>query len=164
MKKIFLFFVLNFLSFAIFSQEKTLPSVEVKNLKGASVNTKNLVKDGKPIIISFWATWCKPCIEELTAISEEYSAWQQETGVILYAVSVDDSKSNGRIKPLVNNKDWEYEILLDANGDFKREMNVVDIPHIFIVDGNNKIVWQHTGYIRGDETEVIEQIRKLIKK
>ncbi len=138
-----------------------IPSVDIKDLQGNPFNTSSISNDGKPMILSFWATWCKPCIKELSAISDEYDDWVEETGVKLVAVSVDDARSSKMVEPLVNGKGWEYEVLLDPNGDFKRAMNVGLIPHIFLIDGKGNIVWQHTSFAEGSELELIKLVRKL---
>lgn len=140
---------------------KKIPSVTVKNLAGETINTAELSNNGKPMIISFWALWCKPCINELTTIADVYGDWTTETGVKLIAVSIDDARSTAKVGPTVNGKGWEYEVLLDANGDFKRAMNVNMIPHTFLVNGNGEIVWQHTSFSEGSELELIDMVRKL---
>lgn len=138
-----------------------MPSVNVLDMNGKKISTADLNNNGKPYIISFWATWCKPCVKELTTIAEVYEEWQEETGVKLIAVSIDDSRSTAQVKTLVNGKNWDYEILLDANSDFKRAMNVNAVPHTFIVNGKGEIVWQHTSFSEGSELELISLIRKL---
>ena len=143
------------------NQKAQIPSVEVKTLELKTSNTSEISNDKKPIVLSFWATWCKPCIKELDAIAENYEDWQEETGVKVVAISIDNSRSMGRVSPFVNGKDWDYEVYLDPNGDFKRAMNVVNVPHTFLIDENGKIVWQHTTYADGDEEELYELIKKL---
>lgn len=148
-----------------FSQEGNfkIPSVDIKTMDGKKFNTSDIKNDGKPIIIDFWATWCKPCVMELTAIAENYSDWQEQTGVKIYAVTIDDSKSVNRVAPFVNGKGWEYEILIDQNSDFKRALNVINVPHVFVVDGNGNIIYQHTTYAEGDEKLLFEIIKKVSK-
>jgi len=168
-KHLILALSLLFMASCIFAQEqapksgKKIPSVNVKNIEGNPFNTSGISNNGKPIIISFWATWCKPCIKELTAIADVYDEWIEETGVKLIAVSVDDSRSTNQVRPLVNGKGWEYEVLLDANGDFKRAMNVGPIPHTFLLNGNGEIVWSHTTFSEGAELDLIDLVRKLNK-
>jgi len=164
MKKILIILITILVSSGItFSQERSLPNIEVKTLKGGSFNIQELENDGKPMVISFWATWCKPCKKELNAIAEVYEDWQDETGVKLIAISIDDTRSMSKVAPYVNSSDWEYDIYLDSNSDLKRAMGVSVVPHTFLINGDGKIVWQHKGYIDGDEDELYEQIEHLVK-
>lgn len=164
MKKITLIITISiFLIGIAFSQEKQtnkLPSVDIKKIDGSVFNTSEIINDG-PIFLSFWATWCKPCIKELIAIDENYVDWQEETNFKVYAVSIDDTKSMSRVAPFVNGRAWEFEVLLDANSDFKRAMNVINVPHSFILDRTGKVIWQHTSYSPGDEDEIYEILKKL---
>lgn len=164
MRKLGIIFTFVLFTFMLSAQEeggKTLPSVTVKTITGESFNTADIENDGNPIIVSFWALWCHPCIKELTTIADVYEDWQEETGVKLYAISIDDARSTAKVGPLVNGKGWEYEVLLDPNGDFKRALNVNMIPHTFVLDGNKNIVWQHTSFAEGAELDLIEIIRKV---
>ena len=145
------------------ASQAELPSVQLKDINGNSVNTAQLSNDGKPMVISFFALWCKPCRRELKAINEVYADWQDETGMKLIAVSIDEAQNEQKVKPLVEGSGWEYEVLLDPNGEFKRQMGVTDIPHVFIVDGQGNVVWNHKGYVDGGEEEIIEKLRELTK-
>lgn len=138
-----------------------IPSVQLKDLQGRPVDSSTLSNDGKPFIVSFWATWCKPCIRELKAINEVYPDWIDETGVKLYAVSIDEAQNSGKVKPMVDSRGWEFEILLDQNRDFARAMGAQNPPHLIIFDGKGNIVESHSGYTEGSEEHVIEIIRKL---
>lgn len=141
--------------------KRRIPKVDVKTLEGEIVSTSSFENGGSPLIISFWATWCKPCVQELTTISDVYEDWQDETGVKIIAVSIDNSRSSGGVATLVNGKNWDYEIYLDENGDFKRAMGVNLVPHTFLVDGKGNIVWEHTSFTEGSELELISLVRKL---
>ena len=140
-----------------------LPHVIIKDISGQSVSTDTLSNGGKPFVIDFFATWCKPCNRELDAISEVYEDWQQETGVKIIAVSIDQAHNINKVKPLVDNHGWEYEVLLDPNSDFKRALGIQMIPYVLIVDGKGNIVYKHNGYTDGAETELIEKVRELVK-
>jgi len=142
---------------------RKIPAADIKTLDGKSFNTSKISNNGKPIIISFWATWCKPCKKELDAIADEYADWKKETGVKLIAISIDDSKSSAKVPAEVKAKGWEYEVYLDVNQDFKRAMNVNNVPYTCIVNGKGEIVWQHNSYNEGDEDKLYEAVKKIAK-
>jgi len=140
-----------------------IPVVTIKNLDGSKVSTSTFTNNGKPIIISFWATWCKPCKKELDNILDDYADWQKETGVKIIAISIDDARTMPKVITDAKTKGWPYEIYIDDNQDFKRAMNVNAVPHTFIIDGKGEIVWSHNSYAEGDEIYLYENIKHLIK-
>ena len=159
------FFMAASLAFAALTASAALPSVMLNDVDGTQIDTATLSNDGKPIIISFFATWCKPCMRELKAIHEVYPEWQDETGVRLVAVSIDEGQNTQKVKPLVEGKGWsDYQVLLDPAGEFKRQLGVNDIPHVFVVDGEGNIVWNHQGYVDGGEEDILEAVQKAAKK
>lgn len=143
---------------SVFAQ---LPSVQLKDINGKTVDTQKISNGGKPIVISFWATYCKPCVRELKAIHELLPDWEEETGVKVILVSIDQAQDAQKVKPMIDGLGWEYECLLDPNGDFKRLMNVQNAPHLFVLDGKGTIVYNHAGYTDGGEAEVYEVLKKL---
>lgn len=156
--------VMAFIAIATAAGAQSLPAVTLKDINGKTIRTDTLSNGGKPFIIDFFATWCKPCNRELTAISEVYEDWQEETGVKVIAVSIDQAQNINKVKPLVDGNGWEYDVLLDPNSDFKRALGIQMIPYVLIVDGNGKIVYKHNGYTEGAENELIETVRELLKK
>ncbi|MDG5490095.1 TlpA disulfide reductase family protein [Psychroserpens sp. SPM9] len=145
----------------VFAQD-VLPRMQVKTLNGDQIQLEDISKDNQLVIISLWATWCVPCKKELDAISDVYDDWVDETNVKLYAVSVDDSRTVKRVKPLVSGKGWEFDILLDTNSDLKRQLNAPTIPLTLLVK-NNKILYRHSGYTPGSEDELFEKIKEFSK-
>lgn len=143
---------------------QSLPAIQLKDIQGKPVNTAQLTNNGKPLLISFFALWCKPCMKELNAISEVYGDWQKETGVRLIAVSIDDARNSSKVPSFVRAHNFEWTTLLDPNSDFKRAMGVNQIPHLFLLDGAGNIVWQHTSYNEGSEEVIYNQLMKLKKQ
>ncbi|MEQ8324764.1 MAG: TlpA disulfide reductase family protein [Vicingaceae bacterium] len=164
MKKLIILPLVLFACFTgVYSQGAQIPEVTLKDINERPFNTADIDNDGKPIIINFWATWCSPCKRELNNIAELYPDWVEETGVKIYAVTIDDARNVGKVEPYVNGKGWEYEILLDMNQDLKRAMSVNNIPHTFLVDHNKQVVWQHNSYSEGDEYHLYELVQKLAR-
>ena len=160
MKK--LIFVLLALSASVSFSQDELPNVKLINMDGETVNLRDAANNEGPVVISLWATWCVPCLKELDAISEVYEDWQDETNVKLIAVSIDDSRTVKRVKPLINGKGWEYEILLDSNNDVKRALGAATVP-LTVVVKDGKIVYRHSGYNPGAENELYEYVQKHSK-
>ena len=139
-----------------------IPSVELKDLGDMTVDTRAFVEEADgPVLFCFWATWCSPCKRELNNYADLYADWQDETGVELVAVSIDDPRSMMRVKPYVNSVSWDYTVLLDPNKAFARAMQVNNVPHTFLVNAEGEVVWQHNNYADGDEEELYEELLKL---
>lgn len=162
MKRLILFLTLSF-AFFLNNVLAQLPAVTLKTMNGTEVRTDTLSNGGKPFIIDFFATWCKPCNRELDAINEVYEEWQEETGVKIFAVSIDQAQNINKVKPLVSNHGWEYDVLLDPNSEFLRAVGGQMIPYTLVVDAKGKIVYKHSGYTDGAETEIIKKVRELLK-
>lgn len=143
-----------------FDAAAQLPEVQLKDLRGRTVNAAQLGNDGKPFVVSFFATWCKPCMRELKAIAEVYPDWQDETGVKMYVISIDDAQNLSKVRPLVDSEGWEYEVLLDTNNDLFRALGIQAVPHVLVFDGEGRMIMNHSGYTDGAESEIIETIRK----
>lgn len=137
-----------------------LPAVRIKNLTGQQIAFSSIaaLSEGAPVIVSFWASWCIPCITELNTISEQYEARQKQTPFKLLAISVDDTRTSGKVRSLVAGKGWPYDIYLDQNSELKRAFNINEIPYVMVLK-NGKIIYQHTGYMAGNEEELFEAIK-----
>ena len=148
-----------------FSQSKKtdLPGIDIKTLDGKWVSAKTIQKD-KPMVISFGATWCKPCVRELDAIRDVLPDWNDEFDFQMVTVSVDDSRSEHRVAPFVKAREWNYEFYLDPNSELKRALNAPTVPHTFLYNKKGKLVWQHSGFTEGDEDELYEKLLEVTKK
>lgn len=156
--------LLSFLFLAAFTGDKLFPKVAVKTLEGKSVNTGDYVGKGNPTVVSFWATWCSPCKRELDAISDIYADWQEEYGVDLIAISIDDARASAKVPGLVSSKGWDFTILIDTQQKCGQELGFQTIPQTFLLDGAGNIVYSHNGYSPGDEFELEEKIKNLARK
>ena len=142
--------------------QNELPNVKLETMEGENTTLRDAATNDGVTIVSLWATWCVPCLKELDAISEVYDDWQDETKVNLIAISIDDSRTVKRVKPLINGKGWDYTILLDTNNDVKRALGAATVPLTLLVK-DGKIVYRHSGYSPGAENELYEEIKKNSK-
>ncbi|OYU95081.1 MAG: hypothetical protein CFE21_12300 [Bacteroidetes bacterium B1(2017)] len=166
MKKLLSIALITLISFSAWAQKdgQTMPNMVLKDVNGKSVNMADFSKTGKITIVSFWATWCSPCKKELNNINEVYDDWKNKYDLQLVAVCTDNARNVQKVKPYVDGQGWEYEVIMDMNQDFQRALNIVQIPHTFLLDQNGKIVYQHSGYVEGDEFALEEKIKSLLEK
>jgi len=148
-----------FVSVLTFAQ---VPSVKVENSKGETIDTKSILESGKPTIISFWSTSCKPCIRELDAVYDALPDWKASADFAVVAVSTDDSRLLAKARSFAEGRGWgeDFLLLFDKNQDFMRAMNVSQVPHVFVIDGKGKIVYSHTSYLPGNELELLKAVKK----
>lgn len=155
-------FIINlfFIGFNLNAQTN-LPDVSISNLEGKKISLKtDFSEKDKLYVYSFWATWCTPCINELDEINDLQKTWKKEVNFDVIAVSIDDSRTQKRVKPLTNGKEWEFIILLDSNQDLKRALTIVNVPYTIVVK-NNMIVHVQNGYVPGNELELFEKLKSL---
>jgi peroxiredoxin len=143
---------------------QTMPNLVLKDMNGKSRNMEDFSKSGKITIVSFWATWCSPCKKELNNIHDVYDDWKNKYDLQLVAVCTDNARNTQKVKPYVDGQGWEFEIIMDVNQDLQRALNIVQIPHTFLLDQNGKVVYQHSGYVEGDEFALEEKIKTLMEK
>lgn len=160
MKTILKFAIFLIIPISAISQDQ-LPNIDVKDLKNRTVNLKSdFSEKDKIYVFSFWATWCMPCLKELEAINEHYDEWSKELNMELVAISIDDSRTKKRIRPLVNGRNWPYTVLHDENQTLKRALSIVNIPYTLVVKNNN-IEYIFNGYSQGSEEEMYKSLKKL---
>ena len=143
------------------SAQKVLPDVSLTNLEGKQISTKsNFAEKDKLYVFTFWATWCTPCINELDELNDVQAEWKKSVNFEVIAISIDDSRTQKRVKPLTSGKEWDFKILLDSNQDLKRALSIVNVPYTVVVK-NNIIVHVQNGYVPGSETELLEKLKSL---
>lgn len=135
---------------------------KLEDLEGNTVELKSELGSG-PVLLSFWATWCKPCIEELSEFKKIYAEFKDD-GFKMFAISTDDERTVAKVKPMVKSKDYNFPVLLDTNSDIARLYYAQAMPYSVILNKEGYIVYSHLGYMRGDEIKVRDKISELIGK
>lgn len=155
--------IFSFLIMSSFTIEKKFPSANIKTLEGKTVNIQEYIGKGTPVIISFWASWCSPCKRELDVMSEVYPEWKKNYGVELIAITTDDSRGLAKVPGIVASKGWPFIVLADTNNELQQALGFQSIPETFLLDGAGNIIYTHSGYNLGDELELEEKIKEIVK-
>jgi peroxiredoxin len=167
MKIVLILFLIVAFSVSLFSQDNSKgirkgPDFTLENLDGNLVELYKEVGDG-PILLSFWATWCKPCLEELNDYKQIYNEYKDK-GFKMYAISTDDENTVAKVKPLVKSKGYNFPVLLDTNSDAVRLYYAQSVPYSVILDKKGMIIYSHLGYMKGDEVKVKQIIDSEVNK
>lgn len=142
--------------------DKKFPTISLKSLDGKAVDIQKEFVKNKLTVVSYWATWCSPCKKELDAIKELYPEWKKD-GIGLIAVTIDNAQQINKVKPMVQQKGWTYQVLSDVNGESLRALSFQSVPQTFVVDAQGNIVYSHNGYNPGDEFELEKKLKSLLK-
>jgi thiol-disulfide isomerase/thioredoxin len=141
-----------------FSQQLKLPELELKDIYDKKIQAQTICDSNDFTVLSFWATWCGPCIKELISIDSIYHDWQKKYNLRLVAVNIDGPQKKSAVIKKIADYNWKYYVILDDNSDFATAMGVSSPPHIFLLNRNGDVIWQHAGYKRGDEVELEKKI------
>lgn len=159
MKKIISILVAAVAAAALCQAQEISPNAIVKDLSGNSIQMGDVLKDDV-VIVSFWATWCKPCQNELDALAEIEDIWADKLRVV--AISIDDARSASKVRSTVKAKMWPYEVYTDENSTLAKSLNISTIPFVMIVSGG-KTVYSHTGYTPGSERLLVDKALSFLE-
>ena len=142
-----------------FNAQKLVPNIPLETFKGSYTTMNKELSEDNFYILSFWATWCVPCINDLDALNEVYEELSKDLKFKGYAISTDDSRTKRRVRPLVNGKRFKFDVLLDENHDLKRALNISGLPHTIITQ-QNQIHHRRVGYAPGEELGLLDKLKE----
>ena len=141
---------------------KTAPNFTLTDIDGKQFELNKIIGEG-PVLLSFWATWCKPCMEELAEFNKIYNDLKGK-GFKLIAVSTDNEKTVAKVKPFIKSRNYNFTVLMDTNSEVARKYYAQQIPYSVMLDKNGSIIYSHLGYMKGDEKKVRSLIEEQLKK
>jgi peroxiredoxin len=145
------------------AEDARAPDFRSTDLNGDEVRLADLLGKG-PIVVDFWATWCKPCIKELPYIQRMHDEYSSR-GLQVFAVSIDSPKSQSRVKPFIAGRKFTFPVLLDPGQDvFAKLQGKGSVPYVVVLDAEGRIRYRHTGYRPGDEKELEEVVVGLLEE
>ena len=143
-----LFFILAItLSLTSLAQNAFPYTAALKDVNGKTVDSKTFTNGGKPVVIDFWASWCVPCIIKYNSMKEVYTKWQEETGVRIIAVSIDNNpQAIAKAKEMAAKYGWPFEIYFDEEKKLFSQLTSEEaVPNSFFYDKDLKLVTNKTG-------------------
>jgi len=145
---------------ALLAQDNVLPKVKIKDQRNRQVSVQEIAGD-KLTLLNFWATYCVPCRKEmplLNALHEKY----EDDNVQVVGIAIDDSRTVSRVKPLIKSLKLDYPVYLDTEQKLYKHFNTKAMPFSILVAPGGAVIWEHTGYVPGDEYEMEEQIKAFL--
>ena len=158
MKLFFALIIAGLITFSLSAQ--SINHMRLKTVDNKRFEIKEYLGEG-PVVIAFWATYCKPCRKELPAIKDVYEKYKDQ-GLTILAISIDSPRSLSKVKTFVKKSDLPYVFLVDPNGEQSTKLHVKDIPYTLLANKSGEIVYTHRGYREGDEKELDEKIAELL--
>jgi peroxiredoxin len=118
---------------------------------------------GKLVFLTFWATWCAPCRQELPILENVQKKLGQDK-VMVYAVSFREPEESQReVKRRARLTGWQITLLEDPGGRIAGQYGISAIPHLFSIGRDGKILTVRTGYGKGSIDELVEDINAALK-
>jgi peroxiredoxin len=159
MKKVF-FFILFLLFISLKSYSQIYNDFTLQDLEGNDVKLSKLLEKG-PVMISFWATWCSPCKEEMKKLFPVYEKYK-DRGFTYLAINQDNQKSVSKVKSYINANGYSFPVVLDPDKSVFESYSGVGIPYSLLISKDKKIISKHLGYVTGDEIKIESEIKNAL--
>jgi cytochrome c biogenesis protein CcmG, thiol:disulfide interchange protein DsbE len=162
MKKVTLLFVFT-LFLSGFLKSQTYSDFTLQDLNDNEVTLSKLLEKG-PVLMSFWATWCSPCKEEMKRVNSIYEKYK-DSGFTYLAINQDNQKSVSLVKSYITAKDYAFPVVFDSDKRiFEAYSGKDEIPYALLIGKNKEILSVHTGFKTGDEVKIEEEIKDALGK
>ncbi|RMF06349.1 MAG: TlpA family protein disulfide reductase [Candidatus Neomarinimicrobiota bacterium] len=139
-----------------------LPDFTIQLVDGKTVAVRELWQEG-PLLIDFWATWCVPCKKEMRYLNTFHDQYSSQ-GFRVLTVNQDTPRSLGKVRSYIHSNRYHFLVGLDPNKQISQLLNAVVLPTTLIVNQDGEIIWQHQGFLPGDEQEIERVIQTVLKE
>ena len=145
----------------LFAEEKAR-LIKLSDITGKKYDLKDLLKKG-PVLVDFWATWCKPCKEYFPHLERMHKKYERE-GLSIIGINEDGPRNKRKIRPFLHSLNISFPILIDETAEVMSDYGVYSLPTWFLIGKDGYIVRIHRGYIKGDENLLENEIKSLLFK
>lgn len=156
---IFIFIVSSISVSPLYSQ---ITDLNFETIDGKLVQLSDYTARG-PVYMSFWALWCKVCKEELRVLNDMVEKHSDKSFTLL-AINLDSPKSLAKVKAYIKSQGFVFPVILDPNEQIFQSFNGQHLPFAVLLDTNGNTVSVRTGYLPGEESEIEEEILKLVSR
>lgn len=115
---------------------------------------------GKPALLLFWATWCKPCKAELSSMKDTFDQLAAR-GLNVVLISEDNQKSKSRVKPYLDSKGFTWNALHDPDGEVLKLYGGTSLPFSVLLDAEGSPVYEHRGEMK-DASDMLAKANELL--
>ena len=151
-----------------FADGATVPEAQIAPLMTSTILNADgyplFIKQfmGRPLLINFWATWCPPCVAELTALDRAVTKLASEVEVLL--ISVDRGGSNKALPFLRERGINRPNLAFDAKATLSKEMGVRGLPTSFLISADQQYSWIYIGPREWSDAKMIAELKQLADK
>lgn len=159
MKKVICLLVLTFV-FVTFAKAQMYYEFTLPDLDGNDVSMQKILDKSEIVMLSFWATWCTPCKEEMKKMAELYDKYKSQ-GFEYVAISVDNQKSVAKVKAFITAQEYSFPVLLDTDKRvFEGYSGKDEMPYSVMLNKKKEIIAVHVGFKTGDEVTIEKEIKE----
>ncbi|WP_373047737.1 TlpA disulfide reductase family protein [Vulgatibacter sp.] len=152
--------VLGFATSAVAQDRPQAADFSLRTLGGERLKLSEM--QGKVVILSFWATWCAPCKQELPVLQKLLEKYGKD-GLEVLAVNIDDPKTVAEVRRFVADRKLTMKVPLDADSKVLSKFNPrMSVPFLQIIDRKGRRAVQHTGFSSGAEETLEKEVVALL--
>ena len=134
-----------------------LESLSLPDLDGKEVALGTLLGSG-PVLLDFWATWCKPCLMAMPEL-QELHADLAPRGLRVVGINEDGPRNAPKVRPFLTANGYTFLVLLDLNREAQQRLHANALPTTIVLDKNGVVLHSSFGYRPGEH----EKLRALLE-
>ncbi len=134
-----------------------LERLVLPDLDGESVPLASYLGEG-PLVLDFWATWCKPCLVALPELQALYADLGKR-GLRVLAINEDGPRNAAKVKPFLQAQGYTFPVLLDLNREAQQQLQAIALPTTIVVAADGTLLHSSFGYRPGE----YEELRALLE-
>jgi thiol-disulfide isomerase/thioredoxin len=138
----------------------SIAGIRLPDLDGNVVDLGGYLGKG-PVLLDFWATWCKPCTVALPELNRLHTDLAPR-GLQIIGINEDGQRNASKVKPFVKTQGFKFPVVLDLNREAQSRLNVAVLPTTLLLDAEGKLVHTSFGYRPGEVDALREKIEPFL--